>query len=232
MIAWITGAGSGIGRAIALRLSAAGFTVAASGRGREALDALCRESRGGTILPVACDVSSPDAVRDAHEHIRTEAGPVDVLVNNAGTTVFLPFLKTTVERFDELTATNLRGTFLCAQAVLPSMLERRAGTIVMINSMASREVFRDSSAYAATKAGLKAMTDCLRLEHRRDGIRVIGVYPGATDTAIWPERAREKYRAAMMPPDDVAEAVAMAVLLPQRSMVEDLYIQPIGGPLG
>ena len=233
MIAWITGAGKGIGRAIALRLASAGYTVMTSGRDPGPLRMVADHivASGGQAAPVLCDVTDESSVQAAHAFIAESHGPVDVLVNNAGATVFKSVLATTIEDFDLVTSANLRGPFLCTRAVLPSMLERKHGAIVMINSMAALQVFRDSSVYAATKAGLKALTDCLRLETRSEAVRVIGVYPGATDTDIWPEAIRKKYSAAMMTPADVAEQVHHALSMPSHMLVEDIVVQPIGGPL-
>ncbi|MBL0174277.1 MAG: SDR family oxidoreductase [Ignavibacteria bacterium] len=171
MIVWVTGAGSGIGKAIASHFAAGGATVVASGRHADILDTFATEARdkGWNVLAVPCDVTDADSVRAAHARMVDASGPVDVLVNNAGTTVFTPFVKSALADFDRLVATNLRGPFVCTQAVLPSMLERRSGTVVMVNSMAATHVFPDSSVYSATKAGLKAMTDCLRFEVRKTG---------------------------------------------------------------
>jgi NAD(P)-dependent dehydrogenase (short-subunit alcohol dehydrogenase family) len=229
-IAWITGAGRGIGREIALRFARHGMRVAASARSDGDLDALRREA-GDAVLPVACDVTSEASVDAALRRIRAELGEVALLVNNAGTTVFASFLDTDPDTFDRLTAVNLRGAYLCTRAVLPAMRAAGGGSVVMINSVASRDVLPNSAVYAATKAGLKAMTDCLRLEYRREGLRFISVYPGATNTGIWPERVRAKYAGAMMTPADVADAVLQAVLLPPHATVEDLYLQPVRGPL-
>lgn len=232
-IAWVTGASRGIGRAIARSLAARGFQVVASARTAEACAALLDEARtqGWQMHAVTCDVRSEASVAAAHAWITEHVGVVSVLVNNAGVTRFTSFDRSELSDFDELIAVNLRGPFLCTKQVLPAMKERRSGAIVMINSMAAREVFRDSAMYSATKAGLKLMTDCLRLEVRSAGIRVLGVYPGATHTEIWPERVREKRGAAMMPPDRIGETVASLLVVPEDTMIEDVFMQPIGGPL-
>jgi NADP-dependent 3-hydroxy acid dehydrogenase YdfG len=234
MIVWVTGAGSGIGKAVASLFAADGATVVASGRHRETLEALASEARAnsGVVHALPCDVTDADSVREAHAAIVAEFGAVDVLINNAGTTIFTPFTKSSVEDFDRLMATNVRGAFLATQAVLPAMIARHAGSIVMINSMAATHVFPDSSVYAATKAALKAMSDCLRFEVRKEGVRVISVYPGATNTDIWPARVREKYADKMMTASDVASLVFHAVKLPTSVTVEDLFVQPVGGGLG
>jgi 3-oxoacyl-[acyl-carrier protein] reductase len=154
---------------------------------------------------------------------------VNVLVNNAGTTVFRSFMESEVQDFDALLATNLRGPFLTSKAVLPAMVERGSGTIVMINSMAALQVFPNSSLYAATKGGLKMLTDCIRGEVRASGVRVVSIFPGATNTPIWPDKVREKHGSRMMTPEDVAHAVLTACSAPDQVLFEDIVMQPIGG---
>ncbi|MBI5648624.1 MAG: SDR family oxidoreductase [Ignavibacteriae bacterium] len=230
---WITGAGRGIGAAIARRAARAGAGIALSGRNDETLVALAAEleAAGARVCVARCDVGDEDSVRAAFEAAHGALGSIDVLVNNAGETVFLPFMKSGVADLDRLLRTNVRGAFLCTQAVLPGMLERGAGTVVMINSVASRDVFSDSSLYSASKAGLKALTDCLRHEVRKSGVRIVSIFPGATGTEIWPARVLEKHGHRMMASADVAEAVWHTLELPAGVLVEDLYMQPIGGPL-
>ncbi len=230
-VVWITGASSGIGKALAAKFASEGHPVAISSRNPERLKAAAEELRnsGLTVLAVPCDISDGNEVNAAAKAIGKKLGEVTVLINNAGTSVFKPFTESTIEEFDRLVATNLRGPFLCTQAVLPSMLERGEGSIVMINSIASRDVFPDSSLYSATKAGLKALADGLRLEVRKQGLRVISVYPGATATEIWPEKLLEKYGHKMMRVEDVAQAVFHTCNMPPSIQVEDYYLQPVGG---
>jgi NADP-dependent 3-hydroxy acid dehydrogenase YdfG len=206
--------------------------VITSGRSQEKLDALAAAFyEEQKVFPIMCDVRDEHSVASAWDGIMTKVGRIDVLVNNAGVTAFTPFVKSTIEDFDAIHSTNLRGAFLCTQKVLPGMIERGEGTIVMINSVASRDVFQNSSVYAAAKAGLKAMTDGLRLEVRGLGVRVISVYPGATNTPIWNDKVREKHSEKMMTPENIADVVLSAVRLPKSVLVEDLYVQPIGGAL-
>jgi len=230
---WITGAGRGIGEACARIFAGRGYAVAAAGRDMEALERLAEEENknGGVVHPLRMDVTDKASVDSASAEITERFGGVDVLINNAGATIFKSFCSSTPEEFDKLLNVNLRGPFLCTQSVLPGMIERKAGVVVMVSSVAARDVFRDSSLYAATKAGLKAMADCLRMEVRGGGVRVLTVFPGATATDIWPPRVREKHAHRMMRAGDVAESIFHAVTMPPHVMVEELYLQPIGGPL-
>ena len=225
---WVTGGRSGIGRAVASAFVGEGARVFVSARASDELAAAAAEL-GPDVTAIPCDVTDAHEVAEAVRAIAEAGGPVDVLVNNAGASVFKSFMDSTPQDFDQLTATNLRGPFLCTHAVLSGMLEREDGIVVMINSMAARQVFPDSSIYAATKGGLKTMTDCLRSEVRKSGVRVLSVYPGATRTQIWPERVLEKHGHKMMDPGDVARAVINACTAPPHVLIEDIVMQPIGG---
>jgi NADP-dependent 3-hydroxy acid dehydrogenase YdfG len=230
-IAWVTGASSGIGLATAKAFLDAGAVVVATSRSQERLQRAFDGVSEPRLCLHVCDVASASDVAATHERILREIGPVDILVNNAGLTVFRPFLSSSLEDFDRLHAVNLRGPFLCTQAVLPGMVERGRGAIVMIASVAARQVFSDSAVYSATKAGLKAMADCLRLEVRKAGVRVTTVFPGATQTDIWPARVLEKHGDKMMRSEDVATAIVHACASPDSVVYEDIVMQPVGGPL-
>ncbi len=227
-VVWITGGSSGIGDAAARRFAADGCIVVASSRSVRDKTELVGPGR---IIHIACDVRDEASVQAAWERISREHGHPDVLVNCAGVTRFKQFVDMTVEEFDEIHATNLRGAFLCTRVVLPGMLERGSGMIVMVNSVAARQVLPNSSVYAASKAGLAMLADCLRLEVRRQGIRIVTVFPGATNTGIWPERVREKHHEKMMTAGDVADAIHHACRAPANVAVEEIVVQPIGGPL-
>ncbi|MCZ7556320.1 MAG: SDR family oxidoreductase [Bacteroidia bacterium] len=230
-VVWVTGASAGIGRATAGAFLNAGARVVASARTMERLEAAFEGVDNENLLLLPCDVADETAVQAAGQKIASQSGGVDILVNNAGTTVFRPFLSSTIEDFDTLHSTNLRGPFLCTQAVLPGMIEKGRGAVVMVSSMAAVHAFPDSSVYSAGKAGLKAMADCLRLEVRKSGIRVISVFPGATYTEIWPTRVLEKHGEKMMQPEDVASAIVHACSAPHGVMYEEIFMQPIGGGL-
>jgi 3-oxoacyl-[acyl-carrier protein] reductase len=227
---WVTGGGSGIGRAVAEAFAAEGAQVVLSGRSAKRINAVAA-AIGSGVRAIPCDVSDANEVAAVTARIAGLCSPIDILINNAGVSVFKSFLDTSIEEFDALTAVNLRGPFLCSRAVLPSMIERGGGTIVMINSMAARQVFPNSSVYAATKGGLKWMTDCMRSEVRKSGVRVVTVHPGATDTEIWPEVIRSRHAARMMTPENVAASIIAICKAPASVMVEEIVVQPIGGPL-
>ena len=232
-IVWITGASSGIGRSLAEEFASHGDSVAATARNLSNLTALQGqiEASSGTCTVFQCDVSNPDQVRATAELINTSLGSVDILINNAGVTYFKDFASTTIEQFDEVVATNLRGLFLSTKAVLPGMLERGNGLIINVLSYAAKATYTGSSVYAASKAGAEAMMKVLREETRNRGIKIINVHPGATFTAIWHPKHREKYGHQMMKPAEIAKVVYDLSCQPPSVAIEDVVIRPQIGDL-
>ncbi|MCX6135255.1 MAG: SDR family NAD(P)-dependent oxidoreductase [Ignavibacteriales bacterium] len=230
---WITGASSGIGRALAEEFASHGDTIAASARTSANLASLQSQivSSSGTCMVFPCDITNAEQVYSSSEAIRTGLGPVDILINNAGVTYFKDFMSTTIEQFDEVMATNLRGTFLATQAVLPGMLEKGRGLILNVLSFAAKAVYTGSSAYAASKAGAEAMMNVLRAETRSRGIKIVNVYPGAVLTPIWHPKHREKYGDQMMKPDEIARMLYYVSCQPPSMVVEDIVIRPQVGDL-
>jgi NAD(P)-dependent dehydrogenase (short-subunit alcohol dehydrogenase family) len=230
--ALITGASRGIGLAIAHALASEGCHLAITGRKLEPLRKAGREltQHGIQVLAKICDVRDPVAVRALATSVRKQFRRVDILINNAGigqpsaTVAKLPY-----NVWKNVIDTNITGTFLITREILPLM--RRGGAIVNNLSIAATQVFANSSAYNASKHGALGLTNTLREELRDEGIRVIALLPGATDTEIWntlwPDAPREK----MMSPDTVARALVSVLLLPEKSTVEELRILPTSGAL-
>ncbi len=232
-IVWVTGASRGIGAAIARAFAASGAHVVLTGRDLQTLRQNARQisTLGGKALALRCDVERESSVTLAYEAIFKKFGKVDVLVNNAGVTYFKPFEKTTVKDFDHVMATNLRGVFLCTKSVLPGMVMRKNGFIINIVSVSATTTFKNSSAYAATKAGVLALSRSLRAEVRKNGVRVIDILPGAVETEMWNRDERRKYHDKMMQPEDVAEVVVSVIRQPKRVLTEEIVIRPIEGDL-
>lgn len=230
-IVWVTGATSGIGKAVAEAFLESGATVALSSRDADRTLSLAKQlsTQYSNCLPIPCDVRDANQIIDAAEKVEKTLGRIDVLINNAGTTVFKSFLDTSPEEFDEILNTNLRGTFLCTQAVLPGMISRKSGTIVMINSVTSKYEFTNSSIYTASKLGLRGMTDVLRKEVRDHGIRLITIMPGATETNIWAPSVVKKHSHRMMKPSDVADIIIDICRKPSNIVVEEILVRPITG---
>lgn len=181
--ALVTGAGRGIGAAIARALAGAGFRVSLTGRTRAHLDAVAAEIGAGA-LAVPADVSDPSALAAAVREAEAALGPVDVLVNNAGVAHSAPFAKTSREDFERLLAVNLLGPFELTRLVLPGMLARRSGRVVNVASTAGLKGYAYTAAYTATKHAVVGMTRALALETARTGVTVNAVCPGFADTDI------------------------------------------------
>lgn len=216
--ALVTGASRGIGRAIALRLARDDLVVAVNYRSdedgaKETVRAV--EAAGGTALLAQGDVSEVDGVEAAFVAAE-ESGPVDVLVNNAGTRRDGLGMMLKPEDWDAVIATNLRGAFLCARRAMKPMLRQRHGRIVSIASVVGMRGNAGQSNYAAAKAGLIAMTRSLALEVARKGITVNAVAPGLVRTSMTESLADEQFDALVaatpiareVAPDEVAAAVA------------------------
>ena len=220
-IVWITGAGSGIGRSLALEFAAAGDTVILSGRTENHLHSLQTSIRAenGRAEVVVCDVRRIEAIQEASRKILASYGTPDILVNNAGITVFKEFLETTPDEFNDILQTNLRGTFLATKAVLPSMIARSQGLIVNIVSFAAKTTYTGSSVYTASKAGVEALMEGLRAEVRGKGIKILNVFPGAVLTPIWHPNVQTKYGNTMMKAEEVAAMIVEITHQPASIMV-------------
>jgi 3-oxoacyl-[acyl-carrier protein] reductase len=230
---WVTGAGRGIGKAIADAL-AVDHNLSISGRDTARLaEVIAHAPAGSRMVAHACDVRDVASVYEAHETFIRAHGPVDVLINNAGVGIFRPLVDLTVEEFDDQINVNLRGVFLCIKAVLPSMIDRKRGQIVTINSIAALTAYTNSTAYGASKAGALALSRSLRNEVRDHGIKVHDLLVGATSTDIWPDTARDEFEHRMMRPDDVASVVKDLVsdFFHPRAHIEEVVLRPQRGDL-
>ncbi|MFF3501082.1 SDR family oxidoreductase [Streptomyces sp. NPDC003247] len=231
--ALITGAGSGMGLETARLLARDGITVVLLGRRQQALDEVADTIRaeGGTALALAADITRTEDVTRVLDRVRTEFGPVDILVNNAGSASsvlnpqWLPH-----EEWRQVLDVNLTAVFQLTQAVLPDMLGRGTGTIVTVSSLAAvNPNLLGGAAYGAAKAGVRNFMTFLHNTFRNQGLRAITVLPGEADTPILDNRARPpapEERAGMVQPVDVAEAIRLAVTLPQRVVLQEMVVAP------
>ncbi|MCU0452306.1 MAG: SDR family oxidoreductase [Bacteroidetes bacterium] len=228
-IVWITGASTGIGRALADTFHEAGWTVVVSSRGVAKLRSWSKTRT--RAVAIACDVRREASVQKAFAQIVKRTGLPDVVINNAGVTSFRTLTETTTAEYRAIIETNLTGPFLIARAIVPRMQRRRSGMIVNILSYAAKAVYTRSSVYGASKAGADMLMRVLRDEVRHDGIRVLNVFPGAVETPMWPEALRAKYAGQMMPVVEVAQAILQAIQLPPGIMPEELVLRPQIGDL-
>jgi NADP-dependent 3-hydroxy acid dehydrogenase YdfG len=226
--ALVTGASRGIGRATAERLAAAGARVALTSRGGAALEAAAAAIGGHAI---AADVADAGPVAALAEQVRAWAGgPPDIVVNSAGAFELAPLAEATTESFDLQLAVNLRAPFLVIRAYLPEMLERGSGHLVTVGSIAGRQAFPHNGAYAASKFGVRGLHAVLDAEVRGTGVRATLIEPAATDTALWDDVDSARHgplpaRAAMLPPDAVADAIVFAVTRPATVDVRTILLE-------
>ena len=188
-VAIVTGSGSGIGRAIALRLADEGAAVCVADVDLPSAQATASTIRdlGHTALARQLDVTDRAGVADAVAWTKQELGPVDVLVNNAAVCSDIPLLELTEQDWDRDVDVTLKGSFFCAQAVLPDMVARGSGSIVNLGSVNGFH-YLGNEAYSAAKAGLISLTRSLAVTYGRHGIRTNMVAPGTIRTAAWDDR--------------------------------------------
>lgn len=229
----ITGGGSGVGKAAAVKLAKKGFAVVLVGRTASKLEAVKAEIEAavGTAAAFPCDVGDYEAVRGMVEFTLKAFGRVDVLVNNAGHSSPERSIATmTPESIESVLRTNLVGPMYCSKAVLPHMLARKEGTIVNVSSLAAYTPGPLSGpAYGPAKAGLVNFNRYLNNELRNTGVRACCILPGEIDTPVLEDRPippSKEARTVMLSADDVAEAIVLAATLPPRALVEEIVIRP------
>lgn len=185
-VAVVTGAGSGIGRAIALQLAKDGADLSVWDLNRAAAEETIAmiKSGGGRAIACAIDASAEGDIAEAAARTRAELGPVTILVNNAGITGFCAFADITVETWDRMIAVNLRGPFLCTRAIVPDMLAAGWGRIVNISSSSTQTGSSHMAHYVASKGGVIGFTKALAIEFAAKGITVNNIPPGFVDTPM------------------------------------------------
>jgi len=215
----VTGGGGGIGGATCRRFAAEGAKVAVFDLNLQAAQAVAEgiRAQGGRAQAYACDIADRATVDAAVAATEADLGPVDVLVNNAGWDVFLPFTKTVPAQWDKLIAINLIGALHMHHAVLPGMVARRSGRIVNVSSDAARVGSSGEAVYAACKGGLVAFSKTIAREHARHGITVNVVCPGPTDTALF-----DGFKQGASNPEKLVEAFARSIPLGRIGQPDDL----------
>jgi 3-oxoacyl-[acyl-carrier protein] reductase len=222
--ALVTGAGKGIGRAIALALAAEGVNVALMARTTAQLEQVAQEvkAKGVKAAVVTADVTDINAVNKAVAEAREQLGPLDILINNAGVGAFAKFLELEPEKWESIIKVNLLGPYYVTRAVLPEMIERQAGDIINISSTAGQKGAPVTSAYSASKFGLIGMSESLMQEVRKHNIRVSTLTPStvATDMAI-DLKLTDGNPERVMQPEDFAEFIVAHLKLNRRVFVKE-----------
>jgi short-subunit dehydrogenase len=231
----LTGAGSGIGRAIALALAAEGTILWLVGRVREKLDAVADAARRRTseVCCIQMDLVRDDDIFDVAARLRQEIGYVDILVHCAGEIVLGRLESASIMDLDRQYNINVRAPYLLTQSLLP-MLRSRRGQVVFVNSSAGYIAGPNLSQYAATKHALRAIADSLRQEVNADGVRVLSVYPGRTaspmQAAVHALEGKDYFPDYLMQPEDIAAVIVNALGLPRSAEVTDIHVRPFRKP--
>jgi NADP-dependent 3-hydroxy acid dehydrogenase YdfG len=232
-IVLLTGASSGIGRAVALKLAEAHHTVVLTARRGDILAKVAREltpsARG--VMAIPADATAEDDVRRVVEDSLRAFGTIHALVHCAGWGTVKPLQEMTAEEWRRTLDTNLTSLFYFAKYLLPHFLRRRHGHLVALSSIAGREPFPNHTAYCASKFGLMGLLGALRKEVRGTGVTITAVCPGATDTPYWDDIPGDWPREKMMDAETVADAVLFALGQPESACLEELVLQPAGGAL-
>jgi len=230
-VAVVTGAGRGIGAAIARKLAGLGAVVILCGRKRDPLESTAAGigEAGGRAEVLPCDVTDWRSVEAAAQHINKTHGRADILVNNAGIGGFGgPLHEMPPDSWDAVLNTNLRGVYYCIRSFAPMMVRAKNGHIINISSLAGKNPLPNGAAYAASKWGLNGLSYSVAEELRGHNIRVSVVCPGSVDTELSPHAGKDSKK--MLRPEDVAHVVAMLVTQAPQSFASEILLRPTMKP--
>jgi len=220
----ITGAGKGIGKAMAIALAQEGVNIGLMARTAADLQVLAQELKqyGVKTAIATVDVSDIENVNAAVSQVKSELGVIDILINNAGTASFGPFLELEPSRWEEIVKVNLFGAYYTTRAVLPEMIERKTGDIINISSTAGKNGAAVTSAYSASKFGLIGMSESLMQEVRKHNIRVSTLLPSTIATDMAKDlKLTDGNPDRVMQPEDFAELVVANLKLNRRVFVKE-----------
>ncbi len=224
-VAIVTGGSKGIGRGIGLALAGEGAKVVLSARGNDELQRAVAEMRRDKleVTGIQADVSREEDVQRLIEGAVKTYGRLDILVNNAGVGFFKPVTELSVEEFDTMWGTNVRGVFLMTKAAIPHLQRAGGGDIVHIASLAGKNIFKNGSGYCATKWALRGFAGSMMLDVREHNIRTITICPGSVETAF---SSTGKKGSNIPQAEDVASAVVFAVTADGRAMFSEIDLRP------
>lgn len=224
----VTGASSGVGQALALHFSQAGYRVCTLARNKDKLDSLVKE-RPGNIFAYPADIADKDAVASAFEAILSDHPHIDVLINNASVFNSCNFSDEGFANIDRLVDTNLKGTMYSTRLALPSMIARKSGHIINISSVSGIHGIPQQAIYGATKFAVNGFSDIIGYELREHGILVTAICPGGIDTPLWNDK-HNPYpgnRDHLITAEEICEQVAFILSQPKSTLYKKLVMFPV-----
>jgi len=239
MIAYITGASSGFGKAIALRLAKNKYNIVITGRRKPLLENLAQDIRNEHNVEVFVshyDVRCAESVKNAVDNLPENWKKIDVLVNNAGLAVGLNSIQNgNIDDWERMIDTNIKGLLYVTRSIAPLMINQGYGHIINIGSIAGKEVYPNGNVYCATKHAVDALTKAMRMDMLKDGIKVTQIAPGAAETEFSLVRFKGDKQAAdnvykgyiPMSADDIADVVDYVVNLPKHVCLNDIVMTPL-----
>ncbi|WP_103222707.1 SDR family oxidoreductase [Staphylococcus aureus] len=224
-VAVVTGAGSGIGEAIATLLHEEGVKVILAGRNKDKLQNVANQLAQDSVKVVPTDVTKKEEVDELIKIAQQTFGGLDIVINSAGQMLSSKITDYQVDEWDSMIDVNIKGTLYTAQAALPTMLEQSSGHLINIASISGFEVTKSSTIYSATKAAVHTITQGLEKELAKTGVKVTNISPGMVDTAI--TAAYNPTDRKKLEPQDIAEAVLYALTQPKHVNVNEITVRPV-----
>ncbi|HDM8868694.1 TPA: SDR family oxidoreductase [Staphylococcus aureus] len=221
----VTGAGSGIGEAIATLLHEEGAKVVLAGRNKEKLQNVANQLSQDSVKVVPTDVTNKEEVDELIKIAQQTFGGLDIVINSAGQMLSSKITDYQVDEWDSMIDVNIKGTLYTVQAALPTMLEQSSGHLINIASISGFEVTKSSTIYSATKAAVHTITQGLEKELAKTGVKVTSISPGMVDTAI--TAAYNPSDRKKLDPQDIAEAVLYALTQPSHVNVNEITVRPV-----
>ncbi|HHM2777982.1 TPA: SDR family oxidoreductase [Staphylococcus aureus] len=224
-VALVTGAGSGIGEAIATLLHEEGAKVVLAGRNKDKLQNVANQLAQDSVKVVPTDVTKKEEVDELIKIAQQTFGGLDIVINSAGQMLSSKITDYQVDEWDSMIDVNIKGTLYTAQAALPTMLEQSSGHLINIASISGFEVTKSSTIYSATKVAVHTITQELEKELAKTGVKVTSISPGMVDTAI--TAAYNPTDRKKLEPQDIAEAVLYALTQPKHVNVNEITVRPV-----
>jgi len=228
-IAIITGASTGIGRSLAIKLSDSHLVYLIS-RNKNNLNKTKEliNLKNNDCRIIISDISKIESTNDIYSQIKNKE-KIELLINNAGIGLFKNITDTSIDDWNNTLNTNLRGSFLMTKMIVDDFKSKKNGKIVFISSVAGLQPYKNSTAYVASKYGLRGFASALREELREFNIKVMTIFPGAVNTPIWDNKGMDELRKDMIATDDLTETIFHAINAPNNCVTEEITIRRTSG---